>query len=158
MNLSYIHSNVGAPKKTRSPHSLVHRHQDPDSHPFPVVLENLLMKSNNLQMVSDVIGRERAVSLARAINPDSTGHRRLYVPAEPVPGHFIAAVVGYPALYDLCRAMGRSQLTLECPDRFMRRERMLDLLRSGMTPSRVARIVGLSRSYVSRVCTRMRYA
>lgn len=109
-------------------------------------------------MVADVIGRDRAVMLARAIDPVPSGQRFVCVPARPRAEHLIAQAVGYQAMADLCAALGGMQISLGDPDRFARRERMMDLLRSGITPSRVARMVGMSRSHVSRVSTRMRYA
>ena len=82
--------------------------------------------TDTIDQIAEVIGQEAAVTLCRAV-----GGVSWYIPHKPGPDHQIARIIGQRAWIGLCAAFGGTRLALPRGDRAWRRQRAVELLKTG---------------------------
>ena len=107
--------------------------------------------TDTLDQISEVIGKDAAVSLCKAV-----GGVSWYIPHKPGPDHQIARIIGQRAWKGLCAAFGGTRLILPRGDRAWRRQRAIELLKAGERSVReIALECGTTERNVSRLRSRI---
>ena len=107
------------------------------------------------QVIADVIGTEKALTLARA-----TQCRSVYIPQRLNPDHWLVEVVGTDAAQKLIAEFPSCCLPLaKCSSvvKAKRNKRIAELSAQGLYPTEISRRLGVSRNTVKTILYRMRF-
>ena len=106
--------------------------------------------SDTIEQVAEVIGRDAAKTLCKAV-----GGVSWYIPHKAGPDHRFVKIIGPRAWRALCTAFGGTRLNLPRGDRVWRRQRALELLREGKRSVReIALECGTTERNISRLRTK----
>lgn len=107
------------------------------------------------QVIADVIGRDKTLTLARA-----TQCRSIYIPQRLNPAHWLVAVVGSEAAQKLIKEFPSCCLPLaKCSSvvKAERNKKIAELSAEGLTVAEIARRLGVNKNTVQTICYRMRF-
>ncbi|TIH12755.1 hypothetical protein D0S45_17445 [Marinifilum sp. JC120] len=106
------------------------------------------------QVIADVIGKEKTLKLAQAVQ-----FRSLYIPKQLKPSHWLVTVVGTDAAQRLIEEFPSMSMPLARCSSAVKAERnrkIAELSAEGRTVSDIARRLGIKRNTVQTILYRMR--
>lgn len=106
------------------------------------------------QVIADVIGREKTLKLAQAVQ-----FRSLYIPKQLKPSHWLVTVVGTEAAQRLIEEFPSMSMPLaKCSSavKAERNRRIAELSSSGMSSPEIAKRLGMKKSTVKLILYRAR--